>query len=549
MSIKPAAVVALVLLAVTARAIPQDEIEQLLTEIDPPARFADHSPVFTVERRSFRFHQADGSVQDKTWRVIRDGRRYVALLTGGAFHLLAFRPDQAPTELVMPTGRWHIDTMLGTLMSTGAFFPGQAVRSDDIANVEHQDQLTGQGTDRLVLTRRFRGARPIRRRRPNRKRGQSKYETITQRLDTTNTFVLRCDPVTGYTIEATFDNAVDPPPDRKQYVNLMAKGTYALWPGEASSDRSVITRKGHDGYQGYYNNLQAFDLCDNDRPRIREGGFAAYLRGPEDWASAMAIQGADAQMIVCNAHADIDFMVHWPDDLPVTDDGLRRLVIRHRLVALPPEVAGHIWEAMEVRFRRNETVTIRMGERVDFEDQPISAASPVRGIINTTGLKLARDVGRSGRQSLRVRGTAWPNLPQIATQPETTYRLEAWAKVRDLTESELEQRRQHHKKRRAKRANKGKDPGPFQPPATPATAYITAYWYEWSPHSNTWLAKHRTNTATADKSGWQKLTLEFTTPKWDPFVDIRFHCPDGVAWFDDFYFGPADPPATARKPQ
>ncbi len=549
MSMRAPAIIALALLAVTAQALPQDEVEQLLTEIDPPARFADHSPVFTVERRRLRFHQADGSVEEKTWRVIRDGRRYVALLTGGAFHLLAFQPDQAPTELVMPTGRWHIDTMLGTLMSTGAFFPGQAVREDDIANVEHRDELTGEGTGRLVLTRRFKGARPIRRRRPNRKRGQSKYETITQRLDTTNTFVLRCDPVTGYTIEATFDNAVDPPPNRKQYVNLMTQGTYALWPGEASSARSVIARKGHDGYQGYANNLQAFDLCDNDRPLIRDAGFAAYLRGPDQWGTAMTIQGADAQMIVCNAHADIDFMVHWPKDLPVNDEGLRRLVIRHRLVALPPELAGHVWDKMDVRFRNKETVTIRMGRREDFEDQPIPADTPVRGIISTSGLKLATDVGRSGSRSLLVRGTAWPNLPQIATQPRTTYRLEAWVKVRNLSADELADRRDRYGKRRAKLAKKGRDPGPFQPPTRPAEAYITANWYEWSPHSNTWLAKHRTNTATANENGWQKLTLEFTTPEWDPFVDIRFHCPDGVAWFDDFYFGPADPPETVWTSQ
>jgi len=61
--------------------------------------------------------------------------------------MLAFRPEDAPIRLVMPKGRWHIDTLLGTLMATDAFLENKTK--------DGTYQFRGEGTDTLTLVRRF----------------------------------------------------------------------------------------------------------------------------------------------------------------------------------------------------------------------------------------------------------------------------------------------------------------------------------------------------------------------------------------------------------
>ena len=87
--------------------------------------------------------------------------------------------------------------------------------------------------------------------------------------------------------------------------------------------------------------------------------------------------------------------------------------------------------------------------------------------------------------------------------PETRYRLEGWYKVL---------------------GDGGKA----------ARAYIKGDFYEWSPHSRKWILEQQTSAATSEKDGWQQVSLEFTTPKWDPFINIVFVVEDGKAYLDDF---------------
>ncbi|MFP4057966.1 MAG: hypothetical protein ACLF0G_13950 [Candidatus Brocadiia bacterium] len=468
-----------------------DEVAALFEKLDPPARFADHQARFTVEKRPFTFHHVEGP-RTETWRVVKDGERVVALLTPkGTWHLLAFRPSEAPETLRMPTGRWHIDTLLGTLMATDAFI-GEKTSDETF-------RFQGLGTDALTLVRRYTGQRTISRRRRNRKPGESKYEKITQKLDTTNTFVLRCDPVHGYTIEGTFDAAVSPKPTEKQYVNLMAQGTYDLWPGRATSYRTVFTPQGKPGYEGWANNLKAIDLSDNHRPVIRDGGFSAYLDDQTGWSACMTLEGRPARVAICNAHADVDNIVQWPEEMEPDERGLYRLVVRHRLLALPPEITGHLWDQMRLYFEGVEAVTVRIGVPEDFEDQPVPATSRVRGLINTGGLELSTEHARSGTQSLVVEGTVWPNLPQVHLLPRSRYRLEAW----------------------------------MMSPDPQVKLFITGHLYEWSPHSRKWLVEQQTNAVRGGK-GWQRVALEFTTPEWDPFINIVFHAEGGQGYVDDF---------------
>jgi hypothetical protein len=68
----------------------------------------------------------------------------------------------------------------------------------------------------------------------------------------------------------------------------------------------------------------------------------------------------------------------------------------------------------------------------------------------------------------------------------------------------------------------------------PAEGYITGNYYEWTPHSNQWVLEQATNRV-KEGEGWKEAVLEFTTPKWGPFIDPRFICNNGgTALMDDF---------------
>lgn len=500
-----------------------DELDTLAQDLRPPARFADHRPRFEISEQSFTFNQVKGP-ETATWRVVRDAGRVVALITTGGIHLLGNRPDACPEQLRVPTGRWHIDTFLGAIIPTGSFIPGAAWREADPG---YRDELTGAGTGTLTLVRRYAGERPEKRRR----KGQPE-ETFTQRNRTTNTFVLRLDPVHGYTVDATYDTALSHPPASHQFANLMCQGTYALWPGQQTSQRTVITRVGVPGFQGYAHNMLAFDRCDEGDVRIRDGGFGAYLDRTSGWSWAMTLAGGDARMVICNAHADIDFVVPWPTDRPDAD-GLHRLVVRHSLIALPPELTAHLWERMELRFADQQMVVLRIGAVEDFEGQPFGVGEAVPGLVHTTGMELSRAHARSGGQSLVVRGTVWPNIPQIALEPSSRYRLEGWFRLADWTPEEREAARERHAQERQRRLAKGEEAPEWSEPGH-AEAWLSGNLYEWSPHSNRWLVEQRTTVATGSTAEWQRVRLEFETPLHDPFIDIRLHCAHGTAWLDDF---------------
>lgn len=511
-----------------------DEIEDLLREVRPPARFADHVPRFDVEEREFTFHHAGGKIETPTWKVVRDGGHIVALITQGGINIIDFRPGEGPVELDMPTGRWHIDTLLGVTIPTGSFIPGSQWRNEQNTRVT----LEGVGTDRLTLTRGFDGTVESR----DKKSGA----VTSQRVRVTNTLVLRCDPVTGYVVDATYDAAAEHPPKDYQFANLMAQGTYAMWPGEARSVRSAITRTDREGYWGYAHTLQAIDLSDNDRPTIRNGGFGTFLNEETGWSPTLTLGGADARYVICNAHADQDFVALWPTDSSADEGGLHHLTIRHRLLALPPEATRRVWDTMEVAFEGATTTVLRMGANEDFEDQPVSAADAHRrGAINTGGLPLNTDAAhaRSGNNSLIVRGSVGPNLPQISLKPDTTYRLEAWVQVVPFDDAQRAQHRADWEERKAKLEKKGKgdQAGEYQAPPEVADAWISGDFYEWDYYTPARLGHHQTDHArSGDGSQWKHLQVEFTTPQWDPFLDLKFHCEGGTAYVDDFSLAPVD---------
>ncbi|MFP4355102.1 MAG: hypothetical protein ACLFUJ_08230, partial [Phycisphaerae bacterium] len=494
-------------------------VDDLIKQVQPEARFKDYRPDFHVVERTFVFQGADGPVE-KTWKLVMDGQKYVALVRSGDFNLLALTPDRAKAELDMPKGRYHLDTLAGPVLTTHQFI-------QDMKDYKLQGQVKLEKTDSWSA-----GGRTI---------------TLTRRSvspdrEVTNTFVVAVDPVLGYTITGTYESAWSTIPDKRPKFGGWAfcPGNYTLWPETQIYERTVFSTA-QGGYWGWANNLLAMDRVDGDRKRFawRDNGLIAYLDKDTGFSPARTRSGGGGPtaMRLCNAHNDFHIGIDVLAGLEKQQDGKYHVRQVHRLVVLPPEITEHLWKNMTLYGSSGEKgVMIRIGQVEDFEDQPISVQQPVRGLTWTSGgPDVVSDQARSGKRSLLLTGRSWPNLPQLSLHPQSRYRLEAWMKVVALSDDEIAARREKHQARRSKALKQGKTP-----PAekdwdnlSPA-AWISADTYEWSPHSQKWLERMKTNTVGAKEDGWQKVTLEFSTGSWDPFVNIIFHAEDCKVYLDDF---------------
>lgn len=505
---------------------PRDEVSDLVDKIKPPARFANHKPQFAVARESHAFEQLQGPQKWDFW-VIKDADRYVAIIPLQGFHsgtiyMQTFQPDQAPRQLTLPTERWHIDTAVGTELQTFAFIP-----NPDCEQEKTYEFKTGEAT--LTMVRKYAGTTTFNR--------WEHRDKTPQRVDVTSAFLFRCDPVLGYVVEATYDVKAERFPSNYQFTSHAQSGRYALWPGEATCFRNVVTPIGQDGYAGYYMNLPSISA---GRLSCRNRGFAGFLNDQTGWSTVTTCVGGDAPIGVCNAHADLDLATVIPKDLAAGDDGLKRWVQHHRLLALPPEVTRHVWDNMDVMFRDRKKLQVRLGRVEDFDDQPLSLTTRDRGLTWTAeDPALSSAHARSGKQSLVVRGGVWPNIPQVALKPNRKYRIDAWYKVEPVTDDQLkvleEKAREALARDNEKRAKKNQPALEFTG-IGPAEAFIKADFYEWTPHANKWELEQRTNAAKPGIDGWQQVSLEFTTPKWGPFVNIVFVASNCTAYLDDFQF-------------
>lgn len=510
-----------------------DEIDSLLARLKPPARFEACVPQWSVERQRFEMqHRAGPRAQD--FYIVKDGERYVALipLASGTIHLLDFNPRTAPRELKMSPARWTIETAPGTKLRTDAFIP-----SGPGASQATYEFLPAGAT--LTLLRRYQGT--------------STFDKWTHRsetplaIDTTNRFVFRCDPVLGYVIEGSFDTWVKPAPPSFEYFSAATEGICNVWAGAEAVSRTVVTPTYRPGYEGYYLNFPSIDWSDNDRQkfRARDGGFVAFLNRHTGFSPATTLVGAEARLVVCNAHADVDFVTEWPADERRDAEGRVHRVVRTRLLALPPEVTRFLWDEMTVRFAAQQRVQMRIGAVEDFEDQPLPLTTSLRGLYSTGGgPPISEEFARSGRKSAVIEGRFWPNLPQVPLEPGRRYRLEAWFKVVPWSAERLRQEEEKERARVEKARQQGRPIEPFPGFGAPG-AYITGHLYESSPHQNVWVVEQQTNVARPGGSEWQEVSLEFTAPDWAPFINIVFHAQACTAYMDDFCLRPLGPAATA----
>jgi hypothetical protein len=110
-------------------------LDDLLKKVNPPVRFKDHKPNWSVRERTYTYQEPDKEFSC-LWYLLYDGDLCVAgiptkMFQGGQVYIYDFRPGSGVKEPPMPTERYHIETERGSGIRTDAFIPTEAGDTKD----------------------------------------------------------------------------------------------------------------------------------------------------------------------------------------------------------------------------------------------------------------------------------------------------------------------------------------------------------------------------------------------------------------------------------
>jgi hypothetical protein len=327
----------IVLILSVAWPVHGDQVDQLLAEAAPPARFAGINSHFTVTRQSFAF--SEGNDREHSFWVIRDHDRCVAVLHDRMWQLdiISFDPTRTPPAGEPPSFKsfYSWGTLLGVRITAAAWYP-HMYPSGRVA-VEFSEP-----GDSLTITT---------------------VQTWPSPLDGSSTYAisLRCDPMLGYVWDMTTDFAVREPARnnkgeviRPEFFNWQVGVTRwtqrhnQRWPAEWDHERTVFTAK--DGrLVGFYLNPEANDRNRFIRTEVEDGGFVAKLPGPRGWGVALVHKDKasfSTPNSTCNMWGDQHNYLSLPESPDV--DGMFRVRGAWRFLALPPEVVNHLLPRIEM---------------------------------------------------------------------------------------------------------------------------------------------------------------------------------------------------------
>lgn len=505
-----------------AEAAPRDEIEVLLSEADPPARFKDYEAQFSVRKVLFKwtvYKKAEGRTYDiaQEKQTIFDGDRMIGYIYDrnpvfGHIRLFSMHPhhvaDINPEDWADATDFRNYARDYGEALTFGGVY--------DETNTE----IRGGGqTITFVRTDICR---------PDGSRHRDSREV--------NTITLSVHPQLGYCLDRVRKWRVKPlPKDRHgkhikstEVGDLWGWGVVNPWPGEGTYTQCFFSpgasyRPGRrDPWTGdkkfalyWMNGPSVEEIRHGYHPRVRPNGLVGYLAGRENWGVAMVVVGSpDVGAAVCPAWGE--FHAAGPD-LPSDPDkdGYWCSTFSHRMTGLPPEIQEHIRANGKWIFAGRHCLAIRLdGE--DFEDQPLPYDTPRRTLrFVGRGVSVSTEQAHSGKRSIVTRGIRPEELPRVhiheehppvCFDPGRKYHLECWIYV------------------------EGKGTEAFVIGANELEVKDKMMFLR----ADT-VGKSRT--PSVRKPGkWQKVSLEFTAQPYGGVLAIGFVAiGPGRAFFDDFH--------------
>lgn len=483
-------VLAMLTLAAAAATVRADALAELLKSADAPARFAGHTPAFTVAEQTFTSQEVRGPSPLKL-HVIKDGDRYVGVYHPGMgqLDLITTDPTKTPATLKMPA-RYHWATLLGTRIQTIPWAYGWAKTGQ-----EQSYTITSQGkTVTLVENQTWKN-------RDGSVRATSKH-----------TVTLALDPVTGYAVTINAYYATREGHKRQpELCNIVPQQLSDPW--HSAFDKLVYTPAAGGKPVGWNNNTYIGERTNKDKNllRIANGGYFAWLTDANGWGQVLTRSTDNGAFFntTCNVWLDQHNMVELSDKRDA--NGMFATTVTMRFTGIPPEAVKALEKQTQwLTFEGEKQVIVRLqGE--DFEDQPLPVSTTVRGAWGH-GLAVAEGVGcNDSKRSLVVQGKEDRKLgkidfflatPQIPLESNARYRLEAMVKVEGDAE-----------------------------------AFLAADLYDNSPHEDARMKRQQTNAVTAadTASEWKKTSLEFDAGPVGPFIDLRFVVlGKGKAYFDNF---------------
>jgi hypothetical protein len=463
----------------------------------------------------------------------------------------------AKTTFTMRTGRYGPDNLRGPTIPTGDFLGGgRKVRYARTAPGIPATDHFREGGNALELVRAIPDGGQF--------KVVHKYEFLVHEIF-------------GYMIQGTTTVQFKPPPpvkpkakgpdaepgkekekeQRFSYTSIFCPETYVPWATRWTYDRTVFCPADSTDLLGWANNTVAIaHAAGGTQPLTwRNGGFVAFLNPKTEMAvcRTRSDSGLPAQMTL-DGRDQFHVAIPLAEELPKDKGDRETYTATHRLLALPPEMAKYIRQNMKLMDLGLPAIICRIGEKEDFENQPVPLTEAVRGLAWTTNPPtISTQEAFAGKQSLLIRGT-WkqndsfvtsrPDTPPVPLRPAAKYRLEAMLKVESMTEADRLAYRQSYdelltqiqaRNAKVKETDKKEAIPPYNGPKLVAEAFLTANLYADDPDPKARpVTRQQTSSAKGDKPGWQKVTLEFTTPPWDPYIDISFVVDSGQVFVDDF---------------
>ena len=314
-------------------------------------------------------------------------------------------------------------------------------------------------------------------------------------------FALRFDPILGYVLDCDFDLRMQEPREF-EYANILTRGLSECRDDRKRFQKCIWARK--DGkfcymYQNPLSLMQWFEPKWKDMPT---GGFVGWVAERDMNPFLEIVKSTPVEFATCDEWYDQHVIGKAPTRKSA--DGYYHISATYRLLSLPLPVAKELEDAARTMLPvddRGGMMGFRQGVVNDFETT-VPAGTLYNGSLWRGSGKLAKRVGHSGKQSLRIKGggLAEPILggAPIGLETGKRYRFSAWVRTRGATGKGVRLR-------------------------------LDEVIWSWEDIRATYFSK-----ALKGDKDWTRLELEFEPEAWNPIAKPGLVVEgDGTAWFDD----------------